>query len=251
MLIRNIGGMVESYLIVGASSDIALQLASQLLDKGHSLTLLARDSQRVEHLVHQGASHIHGDALDKESIQKAVETANENGGGKISGVAHLVGSLVLRPPHALELDAFNEVIHTNLSSAFLTLSVAGKSMLRNGGGRMVFTSSVAASLGLMNHEAIAAAKGGIESMIRSAAATYSQRNIRVNAVAPGLTETRLAETLLRSEAMREAAVGKIPLKRINQPHEIATAMEWLLCDAPDNFTGQVLHLDGGMSQLQG
>jgi NAD(P)-dependent dehydrogenase (short-subunit alcohol dehydrogenase family) len=243
--------MVQSYLIVGASSDIALQLASQLLDKGHSLTLLARDSQRVEHLVHLGANHIHGDALDKESVQRAVETANENGGGKISGVAHLVGSLALRPPHALDLDAFNEVIHTNLSSAFLTLSVAGKSMLRNGGGRMVFTSSVAASLGLMNHEAIAAAKGGIESMIRSAAATYSQRNIRVNAVAPGLTETRLAETLLRSEAMREAAAGKIPLKRINQPHEIATAMEWLLCDAPDNFTGQVLHLDGGMSQLQG
>lgn len=243
--------MAESYLIVGASSDIALQLASQLLDKGHSLTLLARDSQRVEHLVDLGASHIHGDALDKESVQKAVETANKNGGGKISGVAHLVGSLALRPPHALDLDAFNEVIHTNLSSAFLTLSVAGKSMLRNGGGRMVFTSSVAASLGLINHEAIAAAKGGIESMVRSAAATYSQRKIRVNAVAPGLTETRLAETLLRSDAMREAAVGKIPLKRINQPHEIATTMEWLLCDAPDNFTGQVLHLDGGMSQLQG
>ena len=116
---------------------------------------------------------------------------------------------------------------------------------------MVFTSSVAATLGLMNHEAIAAAKGGIESMVRSAAATYSQRNIRVNAVAPGLTETRLAETLLRSDAIREAAVGKIPLKRINQRQEIAASMEWLLCNAPDNFTGQVLHLDGGMSQIDG
>ena len=116
---------------------------------------------------------------------------------------------------------------------------------------MVFTSSVAATLGLINHEAIAAAKGGIESMVRSAAATYSQRNIRVNAVAPGLTETRLAETILRSDAVREAAVGKIPLKRINQRQEIASSMEWLLCEAPDNFTGQVLHLDGGMSQLNG
>jgi NAD(P)-dependent dehydrogenase (short-subunit alcohol dehydrogenase family) len=103
----------------------------------------------------------------------------------------------------------------------------------------------------MNHEAIAAAKGGIESMVRSAAATYSQRNIRLNVVAPGLTETRLAETMLRSEAIREAAVGKIPLKRINQPNEISSAIEWLLCEAPDNFTGQVLHLDGGMSQISG
>jgi len=124
-------------------------------------------------------------------------------------------------------------------------------MLRNGGGRMVFTSSVAASLGLMNHEAIAAAKGGIESMVRSAAATYSQRNIRVNAVAPGLTETRLAETVLRSDAIREAAVNKIPLKRINEREEIATTMQWLLCEAPDNFTGQILHLDGGMTELNG
>ena len=251
MRTRRIRNMSKSFLIVGASSDIALELGSNLLEKGHTVTLLARDTGRVEHLVSQGAHLIQGDALDKDSVLKAVELANENGDGKISGVAHLVGSLVLRPPHALDLDAFNEVIHTNLSSAFLTLSVAGKSMLRNGGGRMVFTSSVAASLGLMNHEAIAAAKGGIESMVRSAAATYSQRNIRVNAVAPGLTETRLAETLLRSDAMREAAVGKIPLKRINQPQEIASSMEWLLCEAPDNFTGQVLHLDGGMSQLNG
>lgn len=243
--------MSQSYLIVGASSDIALELGSKLIEKGHVITLLARDAERVEPLVSQGAHFIQGDALDKEAVLKAVELANENGNGKISGVAHLVGSLVIRPPHALALDAFNEVIHTNLSSAFLTLSVAGKSMLRNGGGRMVFTSSVAATLGLINHEAIAAAKGGIESMVRSAAATYSQRNIRVNAVAPGLTETRLAETILRSDAVREAAVGKIPLKRINQRQEIASSMEWLLCEAPDNFTGQVLHLDGGMSQLNG
>jgi len=124
-------------------------------------------------------------------------------------------------------------------------------MLRSGGGRLVFTSSVAATLGLMNHEAIAAAKGGVESMVRSAAATYSQRNIRLNVVAPGLTETRLADTMLRSDAIREAAISKIPLKRINQPSEVSSTIEWLLCDAPDNFTGQILHLDGGMSQISG
>ena len=127
----------------------------------------------------QGAHLIHGDALDAESVQSAVDKAKEAGEGAIAGVAHLVGSLVIRPPHALALDAFNEVVHTNLSSAFLTLSVACKTMLRSGGGRLVFTSSVAATLGLMNHEAIAAAKGGVEAMVRSAAATYSQRSIRL------------------------------------------------------------------------
>jgi len=243
--------MVQSFLLVGASSDIALNLGQKLLDRGTILTLLARDAERVQPLVDQGATLVQGDALDRECVQRAVDIAKDNGEGSISGVAHLVGSLVIRPPHALSLDAFNEVLHTNLSSAFLTLSLACKAMLRSGGGRLVFTSSVAATLGLMNHEAIAAAKGGVESMVRSAAATYSQRNIRLNVVAPGLTETRLADTMLRSDAIREAAISKIPLKRINQPSEVSSTIEWLLCDAPDNFTGQILHLDGGMSQISG
>ena len=104
---------------------------------------------------------------------------------------------------------------------------------------------------MTNHEAIAAAKGGLEAMVRSAASTYAQRGIRVNAVAPGLTETRLGASVLRSDAIREASVGMIPLKRINEPGEIASSMRWLLTAAPDNFTGQILHLDGGMSAIQG
>ena len=242
--------MTKSYLIVGGSSDIALLLGRRLLDDGHSVTLLARDHARCVDLQNSGAQVIQGDALDADAVGQAVQAAKETGDGSITGVAHLVGSLLIRPPHAVKLEAFNEVIHTNLSSAFLTLSTACKTMLRSGGGRLVFTSSVAASLGLMNHEAIAAAKGGIESMVRTAAATYSQRGIRINAVAPGLTETRLAEQILKSEAMKEAAVNKIPLKRINQPDEIASMMHWLLSAAPDNLTGQVFHLDGGMAKIQ-
>ena len=242
--------MPASYLIVGGSSDIALILAKRLLKAQHNVTVLARDIDRCSEIQALGAEIIQGDALDPSAVSTAVDATQERGNGSIAGVAHLVGSLLIRPPHAIKIDAFNEVIHTNLSTAFLTLSTACKAMLRSGGGRLVFISSVAASLGLVNHEAIAAAKGGIESMVRSAAATYSQRNIRVNAVAPGLTETRLAENILKSDVIREAAVGMIPLKRINQPDEIASTVEWLLCDAPDNITGQVLHLDGGMSNLR-
>jgi NAD(P)-dependent dehydrogenase (short-subunit alcohol dehydrogenase family) len=241
--------MTESYLIVGASSDIARVIAEKLLHQGKSVTLFGRDVSRLAALKGKGATVISGDALDSESINLAIETALEQGGGKISGVAHLVGSISIRPPHALKIEDFDEVIRTNLSSAFLTLSLAGKTMLRNGGGRIVFTSSVAASLGLVNHEAIAAAKGGVESMVRSAAATYAKRGIRVNAVAPGLTETRLAATVLRSQAIRDASVEMIPIKRINKAEEIADSIVWLLSQAPDNLTGQVIHLDGGMSQI--
>ena len=241
--------MSKSYLLIGGSSDIALVTASKLLDEGSHVTLLARDVSRVEGLVARGAGLVEGDALDQESVLLAIEDAASKGDGQISGVAHFVGSIVIRPPHALKLDAFEEVIRTNLTSAFLTLSLTGKSMLKSGGGRMVFVSSVAGSLGLVNHEAISAAKGGIESMVRSAAATYAQRGLRINAVAPGLTETKMAAKILASEAMKEVAAGKIPLKRLNQRDEIADTMHWMLTTAPDNFTGQVLHLDGGMSQI--
>tara|TARA_B100001094_G_scaffold83372_1_gene79699 strand:+ start:3478 stop:4209 length:732 start_codon:yes stop_codon:yes gene_type:complete len=241
--------MAKSFLIVGGSSDIAIITAKNLLAEGYNVTILARDVSRVNDLETLGANVIQGDALQQDIISSAIETTISNGDGEISGVAHFVGSIAIRPPHALKIEAFEEVIRTNLTSAFLTLSMVGKSMLKSGGGRMVFTSSVAGSLGLVNHEAISAAKGGVESMVRSAAATYAKRGIRVNAVAPGLTDTRLASTILRSDAMREASAQMIPLKRINEADEIASTVHWLLTGAPDNFTGQVMHLDGGMSKI--
>ena len=243
--------MSKSFLLVGGSSDIARHLATMLLADGHSVTLLARDADRVAGLVEQGAEFVQGDALDEEAVQSAVAHAAEHGEGGLAGMAHLVGSIALRPPHATKLEDFTAVINTNLTSAFLALKTAGKAMLKLGTGRMVFTSSVAGSYGLTNHEAIAAAKGGIEAMVRAAASTYAGRGLRVNAVAPGLTETRLGGSVLRSDAIREASVGMIPLKRINEPEEIAQSMHWLLTGAPDNLTGQVLHLDGGMSNIRG
>ena len=243
--------MSKSFLLIGGSSDIGLQLASLLLGDGHQVTLLARDASRVETLVSEGAHLVEGDALDESTVQAAVNHASEQGENGLSGMAHLVGSIALRPPHATKLEDFQSVLQTNLVSAFLALKTAGKAMLKLGTGRMCFTSSVAGSYGLTNHEAIAAAKGGIEAMGRAAASTYAQRGLRVNAVAPGLTETRLGATVLRSDAIREASVGMIPLKRINEPHEIAESIHWLLTKAPDNMTGQILHLDGGMSTLRG
>ena len=242
---------MRSYLIVGGSSDIGIILCRALLEEGAAVTLLARDSSRLAEFPEGEVGKFIGDANDEDLVKEAVLSAISAGNGRLDGVVHLVGSFAVRPPHAMSLEAFEQVITTNLSSAFVTLSIACKQMLRNGGGRVVFTSSVAGSLGLANHEAIAAAKGGVESMVRSAAATYSKRGIRVNAVAPGLTDTRLSRPITSSSATKEAAVGMIPLKRINEPEEVSSTIQWLLTDAPDNITGQVFHLDGGMSNVRG
>ncbi len=250
MILKEVS-FVGSYLVVGGSSDIGLILCKRLIEDGNSVTVIGRDSSRMSQIEDLGARVFIGDATDEIFVSEVITSFSSEGDGKIDGVAHLVGSLLIRPPHALSSEAFNEVINTNLTSAFVVLSKACKYMLRNGGGRIVFTSSVAASIGLVNHEAISAAKGGIESMARSAAATYSKRGIRVNVVAPGLTDTRMAQPITKSEASKEAAVSKIPLNRINLPEEVSDAILWLLTNAPDNITGQVLHLDGGMSQVRG
>ena len=242
--------MSKSFLLVGGSSDIARHLASLLLADGHRVTMLARDTERCAELAAHGAVIVQGDALDEAAVQEAVNQASDHEEG-LAGLAHLVGSIALRPPHATKVEDFEAVLRTNLTSAFLSLKLGGKAMLKAGTGRLVFTSSVAGSYGLTNHEAIAAAKGGLEAMVRAAASTYAQRGLRVNAVAPGLTETRLGASILRSDALREASVGMIPLKRINEPEEIASSMHWLLTQAPDNLTGHVLPLDGGMSALRG
>ncbi len=242
--------MTGSILIVGGGSDIASNLSKKLLERGFKVTMLVRNPENLDQDISSKVSVVAGDALSSSDLTTAIETATAQGDGSILGMAHLVGSILIRPPHAVKQEAFEEIIQTNLVSAFLALSLTCKSMLRTGGGRVVFTSSVAASLGLVNHEAIAAAKGGIESMVRSAAATYAQRKIRVNAVAPGLTDTKMSGNITKSEALLEAAVSMIPMKRINQPEEIAEAIFWLLTSAPDNLTGQILHLDGGMKHVR-
>ena len=245
-----VGCIVGSYLIVGGSSDIAMLVCRKLVDDGHRVSVLVRDKERMSDLLSDIDNIFVGDAIDEELVKEAVLAAIKAGDGRLDGVAHMVGSFAVRPPHAMSLESFEEVVRTNLTSAFVTLSVACKQMLRNGGGRVVFTSSVAGSLGLVNHEAVSAAKGGVESMARSAASTYARRGIRVNVVAPGLTDTRLSAPITSPDASKRAAVGMIPLRRINLPEEVANSVHWLLTSAPDNMTGQVLHLDGGMSKLR-
>ena len=242
--------MADSILIIGGGSDIAQQLADKLTKNDYLVTMLVRNNESLDEQIASRVTVVNGDALSSEDLTSAIEVAKQQGDGKISGMAHLVGSVLIRPPHAVKVEVFEEVIQTNLVSAFMALSMTCKALLKSGGGRVVFTSSVAASLGLVNHEAIAAAKGGIESMVRSAAATYAQRNIRVNAVAPGLTDTKLSEPITRTESIRESAVSMIPMKRINKPEEIADTMFWLLTSAPDNLTGQIMHLDGGMRNVR-
>ena len=148
-----------SFLVVGGSSDIGQILCRSLVAGGHVVCATGRDNSRMRGLEEIGVITLIGDATDEEFIDGAVSNFMTIDSGKLDGVAHLVGSISIRPPHAMKLVDFEQVLSTNLTSAFLVLSKSCKYMLRNGGGRLVFTSSVAAGVGLTNHEAISATKG--------------------------------------------------------------------------------------------
>ena len=239
--------MKKNIAIVGGSSDIAIATVNHISKEKYNFFALIREQDKSSELSDLGVDVTIGDATSEDDIKNFISGVKES--GEIHAILHCVGSFAVRPPHAMNKEAFETVISTNLTSAFLTLSIAGKAMLSQGHGRMVFMSSVAGSLGLVNHEAISAAKGGVESMVRSAAATYANRGLRINAVAPGLTDTKLASPIMSNETASQAASQKIPIKRVGQKEEVANVIKWLLTEAPENFTGQILHTDGGMSNV--
>lgn len=238
-------------LITGGAGGIGSALARRLVDRGDRVILFGRTPATLDALAAAlgGPDHaiaVAGDARSADDLERAVAGGVEHFGA-LDGLAHCVGSIVLKPLHLTTPDEFRATVELNLTSAFLACRAALGPMRKAGRGAVVLVSSAAARQGLMNHEAIAAAKAGLEGLVRAAAMTYARQGIRVNAVAPGLTETGLAAALLSSPASRQASEAMHPLGRIGRPDEIAAAIAHLLGPDASWITGQVLAIDGGLS----
>ena len=143
---------------------------------------------------------------------------------------------------------YQATINASLTTAFATVRAAGKYM--KNGGSVVLVSSAAAMTGLANHEAIAAAKAGIIGLTLAAAASYAGNHLRFNAVASGLTETPLTQSLTANETSRRLSEAMHALGRLGQPADIARAIVFLLDPANSWITGQVLAVDGGLSRVR-
>ncbi|MCC5840857.1 MAG: SDR family oxidoreductase [Opitutales bacterium] len=233
----------QSYFIGGISGGLGRALAKSLIADGHKVAGFSKSGVAVD-----GADVFKADATDPKAVAEVFAAARETL-GPIDGYAHAIGTVFLKPAHTIRDEEWQNVLETNLFSAFYALRAAVEGMRRSKSGSIVLVSSVAARFGLPSHEAIAAAKGGVEGLVRSAAASYVNFGIRVNAVAPGLVETGATAHLLQSEQARKLSESMHPLGRVGQPEEVASLVRWLLSSEAAWVTGQIWSIDGGMGSV--
>lgn len=236
------------YLIFGATGGVGSELTRRLTERGEKVFLAARDSVKLEKLADScGAFFESADITDSAQVERVFAVAREKL-GQIEGAACCVGSLLLKPAHLTQDREFEQTLRVNLFGAFYVLREAVRAM-SEAGGSLVLLSSAAARIGIANHEAISAAKAGVQGLALAAAATYAAKNIRVNVVAPGMIETPLTETILRSASARKMSEGMHALKRIGKPADAASLIAWLLDRENSWVTGQVFGVDGGLGTV--
>jgi 3-oxoacyl-[acyl-carrier protein] reductase len=244
-----------TYLLLGGAGGIGAATARRLVAGGARVALAGRRAEPMTALAAELGAGVVGthvaDLTTFDAVEGAVtaaEAAAQQAGSTLAGIANLVGSILLKPAHLTREEEYQEVLAQNLTSAFATVRAAGKHFAKH--GSVVLVATAAARHGLANHEAIAAAKGGVIGLARSAAATYASRGMRCNVVAPGLVRTPMAERITGNPAAEKASAAMHALGRIGEPEDVAPAIAWLLGPEAPWVTGQVIGVDGGLATVR-
>lgn len=230
---------MANYLIVGASSGIAFRTVEILLQGDNHVFVMSRTPERLAHL--PGLHFVQGNFMVDEFTPVGMPDM-------LDGLVYAPGTINLKPFRALKSNDFLHDFEVNVLGAVRVLQSAYKSLKNSQSASVVMFSTVAVAKGMPYHGSIAAAKGAVEGLVRSLAAEWAP-GIRVNAIAPSLTITPLAQRLLSSPEKMEASAKRHPLQRIGTPDDIAQLAVFLLSSQSSWITGQVIGVDGGLSTL--
>jgi len=223
--------MSKSFVVAGGGSGIGAALCGILESEGHQVVTFHRSGQP---------------GVDTTDASAAFPDPD----GPVDGLAYLPGTITLKPFASLDPDEFRRDWEVNLLGAVLTLRHYLPRLQEAERASVVFFSTVAVGTGMPFHASIAAAKGAVEGLTRSLAAELAPE-IRVNAIAPSITDTPLASRLLRSDKQREAAEQRHPLRSVGDPEDVARLARHLLTGEGSSWmTGQVLAVDGGLGKLR-
>jgi len=228
---------MKNILLIGGSYGIGLALAKELQEKNNVFIA----SRTNEELVNLKITHIpfdvSTDSLDTSKLPEVID-----------GLVYLPGSINLRPFKGLKIEAFESDLQINFIGMVKVIQALLPNLIASNQSSIVLFSSVAASMGMPFHTSVAASKGAIEGFAKALAAEYAPK-IRVNVIAPSLTDTPLADKFLNNDVKKEKSSERHPLKRFGQPEDIAQMASFLLSKKSSWMSGQILHVDGGMSTL--
>ena len=231
----------RTILVVGGTSGIGQAIVQDLLEKDAEIIMASR--KKPDESIAEQVKHI---SLDVSEIGDELKELPDT----LHGLVYTPGTITLKPFTALKPDQFLEDFRINVLGAAQVIQQALKPLRAAEGASVVLFSTVAVQVGLNYHASVAAAKGALEGLGRSLAAELASKKIRVNLVAPSLTDTPLAQNLLSTDEKQEASRQRHPIGRYGQPEDIARAAVFLLSDESDWITGQVIHVDGGLSTLK-
>jgi 3-oxoacyl-[acyl-carrier protein] reductase len=231
--------MSKNILIVGASSGIGLETAKSLISKGYNVLSASRNQPELD-----GIIHITWDAQNPDS-QAFASLPDE-----IHGIVYCPGTINLKPFHRLSQEDFKNDFQINVLGAVSVIQAILPKLKKADGASIVLFSTVAAKLGMGFHASVAASKGAIEGLTLSLAAELASAKIRVNCIAPSLTDTPLAKNLLSSDEKKEASNKRHPIGRFGTSIDIANIAAFLISDESSWITGQILGVDGGMGSIK-
>jgi len=228
--------MEKNILLIGGSTGIGLEIANQLV-KENNVIVASRNKGELN----DDIKHLEFDVL-KDNIEDLDLPE------KIHGLVYCPGSINLKPFKMLKHKDFEEEMNLNFLSLIKVVQGVMPKLKEAENASLVFFSTVAVKVGMPFHTSVAAAKGAIEGFAKSLAAEYAP-SLRVNVIAPSLTDTPLAEKLLSNDSKKDKMSERHPLKRVGNAKDIANAATFLLSDENSWITGQIIGVDGGLSTL--
>jgi NAD(P)-dependent dehydrogenase (short-subunit alcohol dehydrogenase family) len=238
-------------MITGAAGGLGLAVTGLLAEKGWNCALVSRDASRLDGLGRDSMLRIEADVSTHDGAEAAVKACADAWSAPPAALAHCAGAVLIQPLHGTSEQQYRECMRANMDSAFFTLKAYLSALIKaKTEGAACLVSTVAAQIGIHRHEAVAAAKAGLEGLVRSAAAGYAARGIRVNAIAPGLMRTPATERFFGGEKMIRQLDAQYPLGRHGRAEDGALAMAWLLSEEAGWITGQVLPVDGGFTAVR-